>query len=72
MTWNQINIEKFFKKPILRLLEQGHKVGHQGEYGITGLHMASLHNHPQVVSCLLDNGAAPDVKDAWGWGLDRV
>ena len=29
--------------------------------------MASLHNHPKVVSCLLDHGALPDVKDAWGW-----
>ena len=28
--------------------------------------MASLHNHPKVVSYLLDQGAAPDIKDAWG------
>ena len=51
---------------LIRLLDTGVNVDHQDEYGITGLHMASLHNHSEVVRYLLDHGARTDVKDAWG------
>ena len=51
---------------VIRMLETGVSVDHQDEYGITSLHMASLHNHPEVVRYLLEHGAKTDVKDAWG------
>ena len=38
----------------------------QGEYNISALHMASLHNHPGVVRTLLEHGADTSLTDAWG------
>ena len=29
--------------------------------------MACLHNHSEIVQCLLEHGARTDIKDAWGY-----
>ena len=54
------------EEEVVRLLESGAEVNQEGEYGITALHMASLHNHPAVVRRLLERGADTGLSDAWG------
>ena len=54
------------EEEVLGLLESGAEVNQEGEYGITALHMASLHNHPAVVRRLLERGADTGLSDAWG------
>ena len=48
------------------LLSQGVDVNQQGEYDISALHLASLHGHSYIVDLLLENGANPNLLDAWG------
>ena len=54
------------EEDVVRLLESGVEVNQQGEYNISALHMASLHNHQAVVQRLLERGADTCLTDAWG------
>ncbi len=52
---------------VVKLVSQGredvNEVGPQ--YNLTALHLASLHDHLDIVQFLLDNGADTDVQDDW-------
>ena len=54
------------QEEVTALLASGLEVNQQGEYDISALHMASLHNHPGVVRTLLEHGADTSLTDAWG------
>ena len=54
------------EEDVVRLLESGVEVNQQGEYNISALHMASLHNHQAVVQRLLERGADTCLTDSWG------
>ena len=54
------------EEDVVRLLESGVEVNQQGEYNISALHMASLHNQGAVVRRLLEHGAHTSTTDAWG------
>ena len=54
------------EEDVVMLLESGLDVNQQGEYNISALHMASLHNHRAVVRRVLEAGADTSLNDAWG------
>ena len=54
------------EEDVVMLLESGLDVNQQGEYNISALHMASLHNHRAVVRRVLEHGADTSLTDAWG------
>lgn len=54
------------EEDVTSLLTGGLEVNQQGEYNISALHMASLHNHHEVVRTLLEHGADTSLTDAWG------
>ena len=54
------------EEDVVMLLESGLDVNQQGEYNISALHMASLHNHRAVVRRVLEGGADTSLTDAWG------
>ena len=54
------------EEDVVLLLERGLDVNQLGEYNISALHMASLHNHQAVVRRILEHGADTSLTDAWG------
>jgi len=43
-----------------------------GEYGVTALHMACLHNHAELVHSFLTNAADTDIRDAFVFKIEMI